>query len=83
MSLDQKDIEIIERIMYKCGDDLSIALGRSFEHLEERIDGAETRIYSRLSDFENEVEANRQETSDGLSDIRAELIEFARSKENL
>ena len=50
MSLDQKDLESIERIIYKNGDDVAVSIARSFERLEERIDASEARLYSRLSD---------------------------------
>jgi len=33
----------------KNGDDIAVSIGRSFERLEERIDGAESRLYSRLA----------------------------------
>lgn len=59
MSLDQKDLELIERIIYKNGDDIAVSIGRSFERLEERIDAAESRIYGRLSDIEDKLETTR------------------------
>ena len=34
----QKDLEIIERIIYKNGDDVAVSIARSFERIEERID---------------------------------------------
>jgi len=55
MSLDQKDVELLERVIYKNGDDIAVSLARSFERLEERIDAAESRIYSRLSDVEDKI----------------------------
>ena len=75
MALEQKDIEMIERVIYKNGDDVAVSIGRSFERLEERIDAAESRIYSRLSDLEDKVEASRQDISDELGEIRSELRE--------
>jgi hypothetical protein len=53
MSLDTKDLELIERVIYKNGDDIAVSIGRSFERLEERIDAAESRIYGRLIDLED------------------------------
>ena len=50
-----KDIELIERIIYKGNDDIAISIARSFERLEERIDASEARIYSRLADLENKL----------------------------
>jgi len=53
MAIDQKDLELIERVIYKNGDDIAVSIGRSFERLEERIDSAEARIYGRLTDLED------------------------------
>ena len=75
MALEQKDLELIERVIYKNGDDIAVSIGRSFERLEERIDAAESRIYSRLSDLEDKVEASRQDMSDELGEIRSEIRE--------
>lgn len=55
MSLDSKDLELIERVIYKNGDDIAVSIGRSFERLEERIDSAESRIYGRLADLEDQL----------------------------
>jgi len=64
---------MIERVIYKNGDDIAVSIGRSFERLEERIDAAESRIYSRLSDLEDKVETCRQELSDELGLIRKDI----------
>lgn len=55
-------MELLERVIYKNGDDIAVSLARSFERLEERIDAAESRIYSRLSDVEDKI---------GLSSVSA------------
>ena len=55
MTLNPKDLELIERVIYKNGDDIAISIGRSFERLEERIDAAESRIYGRLADLEDQL----------------------------
>lgn len=59
MSLEQKDIELIEHIIYKNSDDIAVSIARSFERLEERIDAAESRVYSRLADIEDKVEESK------------------------
>jgi len=41
--LTQKDIELIERVIFKNGDDIAVSVARSFERMEERIDAAESR----------------------------------------
>ena len=73
MSLEQKDLELIERVIYKNGDDIAVSIGRSFERLEERIDAAESRIYSRLAEIEDKIEASRQDASDNIGDVLEEL----------
>lgn len=55
--LTQKDLELFERIVYKSADDIAVSIARSFERLEERIDAAESRIYSRLADISHEMAA--------------------------
>ena len=59
MSLDTKDLEAIERVIYKSADDVAISIARSFERLEERIDAAESRLYSRIADVEDEIQSLR------------------------
>ena len=83
MPLDQKDRELFESILYKHGDDLAVSIARSFERLEERIDGAESRLYSRLSDLEEKIEASRQDISDEIGDVRTDVREVLRSREEL
>jgi prefoldin subunit 5 len=73
MALDPKDIELIERVIYKNGDDIAVSIGRSFERLEERIDAAESRIYSRLAEIEDKIEAARQDLDDKLGDVREDI----------
>ena len=73
MALDPKDLEFIERIVYKNADDIAVSIGRSFERLEERIDAAESRMYSRLAEVEDKVEASRQQIEDSLGDVRDEI----------
>ena len=81
MSLEQKDIELLERVIYKNSDDVAVSIARSFERLEERIDAAESRIYSRLADVEDKIEAARQDIADELGDLKGELRELARTRE--
>ena len=76
MSLDQKDIELLERVLYKNSDDIAVSIARSFERLEERIDASEARVYGRLSEIEDVIEGSRQNISDTLGDIRTEIREI-------
>jgi hypothetical protein len=59
MALDPKDLEAIERLIYKNGDDIAVSIARSFERLEERMDAVESRLYTRLADVEDKIEALR------------------------
>ena len=70
MPLDHKDLEQIERVIYKGADDIAISIARGFERLEERIDASESRLHSRLAEAEDKVEAGRQLLSDELNTIR-------------
>ena len=55
MNLNNKDLELIERVIYKNGDDIAVCMGRSFERLEERIDATEARLYGRLAELEDRI----------------------------
>ena len=81
MALDNKDLETIERLIYKNADDIAVAIGRSFERLEERIDAGESRLYSRMAEVEDKIEASRQDVSDLLGVIRDDVREIARRPE--
>ena len=59
--LREGDMESIERVVSKSSGDIAEVIGRSFERLEERIDGAESRIYSRLADLEDRLQEVRRE----------------------
>ena len=60
MALDKTDIEIIEKIVYKSADDIAVSIARSFERLEERIDSAESRIYSRIAEIDDLIDEIRE-----------------------
>lgn len=79
MSLEKKDLELIESLIYKNGDDIAVSIARSFERLEKHGDDAESRIYSRLSDIEDRLELSRQDLSDiidGLEDKLRDILRF-------
>lgn len=80
MALEQKDLEQIERIIYKNGDDIAVSVARSFERMEERIDAAESRVYSRFADVEDRIEAGRQDVSDLLGEVRSDLHQFTKAE---
>ena len=81
-SLTPGDLEFIERLVNKDTGDIAVALGRSFERLEERIDAVESRLYSRLSDLEDKVEASRQAIADQLGEMRGEIREITHPREH-
>ena len=80
MPLEQKDIELLERVIYKNSDDVAVSIARSFERLEERIDAAESRIYSRLADVEDKFESCRQDITDELGDLKGEVRELSEAR---
>ena len=53
MLLETKDLEAIERIIFRNNDEFALSIAQGFEHLEERLDAAEARLYSRLAEIEN------------------------------
>ena len=75
MALEKQDLESIERILYKTGDDVAVSIARSFERLEERIDAAESRLYTRMADLEDRIEGSRQDIADQIAETRTELRE--------
>jgi DNA-binding Lrp family transcriptional regulator len=81
MSLDQKDIELIEHLLYKSSDDIAVSIARSFERLEERIDASESRLHSRMAEVEDRVEASRQDTSDMIGEMKEEVREVTRMRD--
>jgi predicted Zn-dependent peptidase len=81
MSLDQKDIELMEHLMFKSANDIAISIARSFERLEERIDASESRTYVRLAEIEDKIEAGRQDISDIIGEIKEEVREIVRLRD--
>ena len=79
MALDQKDIEAIECVVYKSGDDIAVAVARSFERMEERIDAMESRTYARISDVEDGIARIHEDMMDEgkamFDEVRAKNVE--------
>ena len=73
MSIDKGDSELVERVVYKAADDIAVSVARSFERLEERLDAAEARIYGRLAEVEDKIEASRQDLRDELGEVREDI----------
>ncbi len=70
MALDQKDVELIERIIYKNADDIAASVARSFERIEERLDAVESHIHARIADAEDKIESARQDIEDNIESLR-------------
>lgn len=83
MALEQKDIEVIERLIYKNGDDIAVSISRSFERLEERIGIIESRLSARIADCEDKIEASRQDIADEIGDMKDEIRDFSRMRDRL
>jgi hypothetical protein len=49
------DLEAIERVIYRNGDDIAVSVGRAFERLEEQMKTIESHIYGRLTEIEKEI----------------------------
>ncbi len=80
MTLEQKDIEIIEHIIYKNSDDIAISLARSFERLEKHYQESESRLHNRISELDDKLDATRQDISDNIGDIKEEIRDSIRFK---
>ena len=82
MSLDQKDIEIIEHMIFRNSDDIAISIARSFERLEKHYFDSEARLYSRLGEIEDRIDASRQDISDTIGDMKEDIRDSLRFKNN-
>jgi len=81
MSLEQKDLELIERIVYKSMDDIAVSIMRSFERLEERIDMGESRIYARMADVEDKHDVLKQDIHDAFDELKEQVQDLMRLRE--
>ena len=54
------DLEAIERVIYRNGDDIAMAMSRAFERLEEKIIAVEKNILGRLVEIEKELNSELQ-----------------------
>ena len=67
--LASRDFEMIGHLLYKSSDEIAVAIGRSFERLEERMDCIESRNYKRLAEIEEKFESSHQDIADTLGEI--------------
>ncbi len=54
------DLEAIERVIYRNGDDIAVSISRSLERLEEKIIAVEKNILGRLVEIEKELNSELQ-----------------------
>ena len=71
-------MELIERIIRKTCDDVAVSYERGLERVEERLDGAESRIYSRLADLEEKNEDRWQSVIETLETLREDIRELTK-----
>jgi len=81
MSLEHKDLEVIESLIYKYNDDIAVSISRSFERLETHIDNIESRLSLRMGELDDRVETARQDIADMIGEFRQEIRDFVRLKE--
>jgi hypothetical protein len=80
-NLNNIDIEVIEKIIFKNGDDISNMIARKCERLEQRIDMIESRLTERILTLSDNAETMRQELVDRLGDIKEEMNILTRTEE--
>ena len=73
--LTQQELEQIERVIYKNGDDVAVSIARGFERLEERIDAAESRLFTQAREMEERLNSSWQDTHDAIHRLRNEIRE--------
>lgn len=78
-NLTSKDIELIESVMYKMNDDVMVAIARSFERMEDRIDAMESRMYARIAELEDRTEEDRRENDELFQELKEVVREEVRA----
>jgi hypothetical protein len=81
MALNPKDLELIERLIYKNADDTAVAIARSFERIEDRMDATESRTFMRISEVEDKLASATQQIDENFADLKEEVREFVLSKD--
>lgn len=72
-TLQPKDIDLIQTMIFKSQDNVAVTLCRSLERLEEKIADTESRLYTRIAEVEDTVNSGRQDTMDMIADIKNTL----------
>ena len=68
------DLELIERVIYKNGDDVAVSIARSFERLEERMESVQSSLLSRLTEIEKQLGMELLEVRSLIEDKGEALI---------
>ena len=58
--LKKADLEAIEHVIYRNGDDIAMATSRAFERLEDKIIAVEKNILGRLVEIDKELNSELQ-----------------------
>ena len=69
-------------MIFRNSDDIAISIARSFERLEKHYFDSEARLYSRLGEIDDRIDASRQDISDTIGDIKEEIRDSMRFKNN-
>ncbi len=80
MTLETGDFELIERLIYKNSDDVAVSIARSFERLEHRVDMLESRLYARIAELDDKIDASRQDITDTIGSLKDEMRDLIRLK---
>ena len=73
MALTQKDLEQIERVIYKNGDDVCVSLARAYERLEERLIEMESRVYRLIDDSVTNMNVAQRGTEEKFTALAKEI----------
>ena len=73
MSLNQKDLEVIERAISKACHDLGNSLCRPFLLLEAKVDAAESRLSGRMNELSERIDTGREDIKQELDSMHGEI----------
>ena len=57
MAIAPKDLEQIERSIYRNAHDIAVSLGQYIDALEAHVDGMESRLHARIGDLQEKLES--------------------------
>lgn len=62
MTLTQQDFDAFGHLMDERNDNIVVSIARSFERLEEHLGDTESRLYNRIAEAEDAIDALRSGT---------------------